>query len=139
MINDRISQIEALTKTSLEEVNTFLHTVHQDFESFLNKHKKEHTSLNMRVLKVTEDMSQVVTQVQTVRQAVESYATVLTCLVEFNSIEQALSLQDEQDRKSMNLVGQGKRLKIPEINIGVGSDTSIFESARKNDNTSISS
>ena len=61
MINDRISQIEALTKTSLEEVNTFLHTVHQDFESFLNKHKKEHTSLNMRVLKVTEDMSQVVT------------------------------------------------------------------------------
>ena len=60
MINDRISQIEALTKTSLEEVNTFLHTVHQDFESFLTKHKKEHTSLNMRVLKVTDDMSQVV-------------------------------------------------------------------------------
>ena len=43
--------------------------------------------MNMRVLKVTEDMSQVVTSVQTVRQAVESYATVLTCLVEFNSIE----------------------------------------------------
>jgi len=63
MINDRISMIEALTKTSLEEVNTFLHTVHQDFESFLNKHKKEHTSLNMRLLKVTEDMSQVVAQV----------------------------------------------------------------------------
>lgn len=28
MINERISQIESLTKTSLEEVNTFLHTVH---------------------------------------------------------------------------------------------------------------
>jgi len=28
MINERITQIEALTKTSLEEVNTFLHTVH---------------------------------------------------------------------------------------------------------------
>ena len=101
MINDRISQIEALTRTSLEEVNTFLHTVHQDFESFLNKHKKEHTSLNMRVLKVTEDMSQVVSQVQTMRQAVEQYATVMTCLVEFNSIEQALALQDEDDRKGM--------------------------------------
>ncbi len=71
MINDRINSIETLTKTSLEEVNTFLHTVHQDFETFLNKHKKEHTSLNMRVLKVTEDMSQVVQQTQTVRQAVE--------------------------------------------------------------------
>ena len=57
MINERISQIESLTKTSLEEVNTFLHTVHQDFESFINKHKKEHTSLNMRLLKVTEDMN----------------------------------------------------------------------------------
>jgi len=59
----------------------------------------------MRVLKVTEDMSQVVTQVQSVRQAVESYATVLTCLVEFNSIEQALALQDEDDRKGMQLLG----------------------------------
>jgi len=92
MINDRISQIEALTKTSLEEVNTFLHTVHQDFESFLNKHKKEHTGLNMRMLKVSEDMSQVIGQVSSVRGAVEQYATVMTCLVEFNSIEQALSL-----------------------------------------------
>jgi hypothetical protein len=105
MINDRISQIEALTKTSQEEVNTFLHTVHQDFESFLNKHKKEHTSLNMRLLKVTEDMSQVVAQVNTVRQTVEQYATVMTCLVEFNSIEQALALQDEDDRRSMQLLG----------------------------------
>ena len=55
----------------------------------------------MRVLKVTEDMGSVVTQVSTVRQAVESYATVMTCLVEFNSIEQALALSDENDRYNM--------------------------------------
>lgn len=55
----------------------------------------------MRLLKVTEDMNQVVSQIQPVKQAVESYATVITCLVEFNSIEQALALQDEEDRKSM--------------------------------------
>ena len=72
------------------------------------------------------------------RSAVESYATVLTCLVEFNSIDQALALSDENDRNNMQLFGQGKRLKIPEINIGGGSDTSIFDSHRK-DNTSISS
>ena len=53
----------------------------------------------------------------------------MTCLVEFNSIEQALSLQDEDDRKQMQLLGQGKRLKIPEINIG--SNTSIFDTGRK--------
>ena len=56
MINQRISHVEALTKSSLQEVNTFLHTVHQDFDSFITKHKKEHTNLNMRVLKVTEDV-----------------------------------------------------------------------------------
>lgn len=51
MINDRVTSIENLTKSSLEEVNTFLHTVHQDFEHFLTKHKREHTDLNMKVMK----------------------------------------------------------------------------------------
>ena len=60
MINQRINQVEALTKTSLQEVNTFLHTVHADFDSFVAKHKKEHTNLNMRVLKVGEDLTKVI-------------------------------------------------------------------------------
>lgn len=51
MINERVDQIENLTKQSLQEVNTFLHTVHQDFEHFLTKHKKEHTELNLKFLK----------------------------------------------------------------------------------------
>ena len=50
MINERVSQIENLTKSSLQEVNTFLHTVHSDFEHFLSKHKKEHTEVNMKLL-----------------------------------------------------------------------------------------
>lgn len=57
MINERIEKIEALTKSNLSEVNSFLHTVHADFENFLIKHKKEHTGLNMKLLKVTEDLS----------------------------------------------------------------------------------
>ena len=98
MINDRVDVIEQKTKSSLEEINTFLHQVHQDFEGFLNKHKKEHTNLNMRVLKVSEDMASLVTQFTNTKTAVEQYATVLTCLAEFNSIEQALATQDEEDR-----------------------------------------
>ena len=90
----------------------------------------------MRLLKVTEDMNQVVTQIGPVKQAVESYATVLTCLVEFNSIEQALALQDDSDRKAMQLLGSTKRLKIPENN--AASDNSIFGDVGK-DNISISS
>ena len=71
MINERIENIEKVTKSSLEEVNTFLHTVHQDFESFLNKHRKEHTGLNMRVLKVSEDVSEMVKQYASTKSAVE--------------------------------------------------------------------
>ena len=57
MIATKIENIENLMKSNLAEVNTFLHTIHSDFETFLSKHKKEHTSMNMRILKVTEDMS----------------------------------------------------------------------------------
>jgi hypothetical protein len=115
MINDRIEKIENMTKSNLNEVNTFLHTVHADFEGFLIKHKKEHTGVNMRLLKVTEDLNSSVAQFNSIKSAIEQYATVLTCLVEFNSIEQALALQDEADREDMQLLGKGKRLKIPEL------------------------
>jgi hypothetical protein len=59
MINERVTTIENLTKSSLEEVNTFLHTVHQDFEHFLTKHKREHTDINMKVLKNMEDLASI--------------------------------------------------------------------------------
>ena len=38
MVNERITKVEELTKSSLVEVNTFLHTVSADFESFMEKH-----------------------------------------------------------------------------------------------------
>lgn len=117
MINERIEKIEKMTKSNLNEVNTFLHTVHADFQNFLEKHKKEHTGINMRLLKVTEDLSSSVSQFKSTKSAIDSYATVLTCLVEFNSIEQALALQDEADREDMQLLGKGKRLKIPELQV----------------------
>ena len=82
---------------------------------FLAKHKKEHTALNMRFLKVTEDVNLVLNEINPVKKAVDSYATVLACLVEFDSIEHALALQDENDREDMQLLGKNKKLKIPEI------------------------
>jgi cell division septum initiation protein DivIVA len=41
-------------RSSTEEVNQFLHTVHQDLEGFLTKHKKEHNELNLKVSKLSE-------------------------------------------------------------------------------------
>ena len=87
MVNERINKVEELTKTSLLEVNTFLHTVHSDFESFLEKHKKEHANLNIRVLKTTEDLKNVIMEIKETRYYTDQFATVLTCLSEFNSIE----------------------------------------------------
>jgi hypothetical protein len=60
MLNERVDKIESLTKSNLVEANTFLHTIHDDFEEFLTKHKKEHTNLNMKIMKVTEDVGKAV-------------------------------------------------------------------------------
>ena len=114
MINDRVTSIENLTKSSLEEVNTFLHTVHQDFEHFLTKHKREHTDLNMKVMKCQDEMQQFTSSLDTTKKYVENYATILSCVVEFQSIEQCLSLQDEDDRHQIALVGKNKLPKQPE-------------------------
>lgn len=114
MINERVTSIENLTKSSLEEVNTFLHTVHQDFEHFLTKHKREHTDVNMKILRNMEELQQIAQSYQSMQKAVDSYATILSCLVEFNSIEHALASQDEEDRSQMQLLGKTKVNKLPD-------------------------
>lgn len=87
MINEKVGQIEQLTKSSLEEVNTFLHTVHHDFESFLQKHKREHAELNIKVNKTADDVGRLLHSTNVTVANVEQFATVLSCLVEFNAIE----------------------------------------------------
>lgn len=125
MINERVTTIENLTKSSLEEVNTFLHTVHQDFEHFLTKHKREHTDINMKVLHNMEELAQIAQNFEGTQKAVESYATILSCLVEFNSIEHALASQDEDDRSQMQLLGKSKVNKLPDDTVSL-QQQSIF-------------
>jgi hypothetical protein len=71
MINERVTKIENLTKSSLSEVNTFLHTVHSDFEHFLQKHKKEHTENNINVRRLEEDMSSMIASYSQTKTAVD--------------------------------------------------------------------
>ena len=111
MINDRVTSIENLTKSSLEEVNTFLHTVHQDFEHFLTKHKREHTDINMKLMKTQDELSQFTSSLSETKRYVDQYATILSCMVEFCSIEQCLSLADEEDRHQIQLTGKNKLSK----------------------------
>jgi tRNA splicing ligase len=80
-----------------------MHTVHQDFENFLRKHKKEHAELNLKISKLSEVGHKTLDGVDEVRDTVEKYATMMTCLTEFSSISQALAYQDEFDKsKSMS-------------------------------------
>ncbi len=93
VINERHQIAERFTRSTFEEVSQFLQTVHQDFESFLKKHKKEHAELNTKVTQLQSMVDgELHAQVSEVRGVVEAYATVISCLVEFSNLEQALSL-----------------------------------------------
>jgi len=64
-----------------------LHNVHTDLENFLKKHKKEHELLNIKMSKLSEIGHKTFDNIDQVRGAVERYATIISCLVEFNSME----------------------------------------------------
>ena len=67
----KLDLIEQRTKSNVQEINTFLHQMHFDFEQFVSKHKREHTALNERVLKVAEASETVVGTVLQTKAAVE--------------------------------------------------------------------
>lgn len=71
----------------MEEVNQFLHNVHQDLENFLRKHKKDHNELNLKVQKLSEVGHKTLDNIDQMKTSIEGYATILTCMLEFNSIE----------------------------------------------------
>jgi hypothetical protein len=73
--------------SSTEEINQFLHNVHSDLENFLRKHKKEHDTLNLKLLKLSEVGNKTFDNIDEIRETVGKYGTILTCLVEFNSME----------------------------------------------------
>lgn len=102
---------EVACKSSMEEVNQFLHNVHQDLENFLRKHKKEHNELNLKIQKLSEVGHKTLDNIDQIKNSIEGYATILTCMLEFNSIEQALTYQEEQDRARQSLLGSGQKDK----------------------------
>ena len=51
------------------------------------KHKKEHAEVNLKISKLSEVGHKTLDNVDNIKGSVEKYATILTCLLEFNSIE----------------------------------------------------
>jgi|DEB0MinimDraft_12_1074336.scaffolds.fasta_scaffold65180_2 hypothetical protein len=74
----------------MEEVSQLIHNVHHDFEGFLKKHKQEHSELNLKVAKMQEIAHRCLDGIEESRGSNEKMGTIMTCMLEFNSIAQAL-------------------------------------------------
>eukprot|EP00347_Sterkiella_histriomuscorum_P021638 403333283 len=94
----------------MKEISQFIHTLHSDFEGFLKKHKKEHAEISTKIREIEEKVKGDNFNSE-IKNSIEHYATILSCLVEYSSIEQALCLQDENDRQKIQLIGQKSVLK----------------------------
>ena len=58
----------------------------------------------MKILKLSDVANKTLDSIDDTRDSIEKYATILTCLVEFNSIENALSFHHEIDKTKINLI-----------------------------------
>ena len=101
MLNERVTAVEDLTTTNFKEVSTFLHEIHADLESYIDKHKKEHANLDVKVQKSNEDLTNVIVDLKGQQRFSDLLGTVLTIISESSSIEHALADQDEDDRARM--------------------------------------
>lgn len=53
-MREEMNMSERNVKSSMEEVNQFLQTVHQDFESFLKRHSRERNDYNVKIQKLSD-------------------------------------------------------------------------------------
>ncbi len=73
-------------KSSLEEVKQFLHSVHQDFESYLGRHKRDMHETNLKINKMTEVTAKTLDNIDMLKDSIEKNSTMIACLLEFSSI-----------------------------------------------------
>jgi hypothetical protein len=72
--------------SSLVEAKHFIDNVHKDFEKFLVRNKKEVSDFNIKTAKLSELAGKTFDSIDSVRDSVEKFATILSCLLEFSSI-----------------------------------------------------
>ena len=90
-MTERVEQAETLFKSQFIEINEFLHTIHKEFDGFVTAHKTEHIGLNVRMLKISEECSKMLDHYKRSKTQLEQQAMAIACLVEFDSMAQALS------------------------------------------------
>ena len=109
---DNLNTSERSVKSSMEEVNQFLQSVHSDFETFLKRHQKERQEVNLKLQKLSEVAHKTLDNYDQVREPILSYATMLTCLIEFAWIEQSLQSDSSMSGSSLQHRDDGAPLKV---------------------------
>ena len=86
-IQKQYEDTEMNVNSSLVEAKHFIDNVHKDFEKFLIRNKKETSDMNIKYAKLNELSSKTFDSIDKVRDSVTSFATILACQLEFNSIQ----------------------------------------------------
>lgn len=63
-----------------------IHSVHADFEQFLKKYNKKDSEINVKITKLSEVGHKTLDNLDEVKESIEKVATIITCLLEFDSI-----------------------------------------------------
>ena len=86
-IQKQYEDTEMNVNSSLVEAKHFIDNVHKDFEKFLIRNKKEMSDSNIKYAKLNELSSKTFDSIDKVRKSITSFATILACQLEFNSMQ----------------------------------------------------
>lgn len=77
-------------RSQLEEIGQLLHNVHSDHENFSKKQVQESTESNMKIVKMQEVAHKCLDSLEDNNQGAAKTATLVTCMLEFCNMTQAL-------------------------------------------------
>lgn len=63
-----------------------IHAVHADFEQFIKKYSKKDVESTVKITKLSEVGHRTLDNLDEVKESIEKVATIITCLLEFDSI-----------------------------------------------------
>lgn len=99
--NDELRNQDSAHRSQLDEIGQLLHNVHADHETFVQKCQQDLSELNLKVVKMQEVAHKCLDSLEEGTDAASKTGTILTCLVEFSNISQALQQQDGLDNRCL--------------------------------------
>lgn len=86
-------------RSQLQEVQEIMHSMHADHERLEKRYKIEHQDMNVKVVKMQEVAHKCLDSLEDNNLASQKLATLVTCLLEFSKMTEAVYNQDDKDSK----------------------------------------